>query len=817
MAPLWSVVVIGRNEAKTFPRLVASLKEFRERGGEICYCDTGSTDNSAQVARDLGCVVSEQGTRFVTTISGALAKQINRRFVVGDEKPVVAEGDKLFDYSAARNFAAGLARNDMVSMPDCDEIWTKLDIDKIDKAIQSGVEQFEYNFVFAHDSFGRESVKFLHSKFYCRTKQIWVGVIHEVLSGDCRRQFFDESVLKLEHFQNVDTKRGHYLTGLALDCFEHPEKDRNSHYFARELYWNGRPKSALKEFQRHVAMNRWPAERGESMIYIGECHMVLGDSEKALKCFHNAIQIDGGRRKAWLRMADYFWRKNDAQRTLCYTMAALQIKWDGGFYANDMADYQNRPHEMAYWAYWFIGDREASKAHWKKALEYCPTSFKYLNAAVFYDEIVPSLALLTENIQNGVNFSFVKLGDGEQACMDGKPGQTCDGQSYSPELRQKLREAFDILKDRVYVLENPNQKAVNMLLHRKGNDNRAVADFWKAVRDSKRKKVYVAPARLIKAAELLGATHLCVDEQNAFAGYDRLKFCLSLEAKDGGIFIFSAGPLAKVLIGELVANYPDVTCIDAGSTFDPMFIGQTRTEQLSMQECLALYDETPHLNPTKKWGLKMEVDQFGNRVAEDFYDESEIVCIEAFEKVCLELREYHRGFYNVVELGSCQAYYSLLAKKILDQYCRNLMVEPTVSYRERGIRHFEINGFPYRHSSEKCIGKHWIDGRAEFDTESTTIDGLMREFDFDYVDILHADIDSNERVLLDTQESAFSDRKIKFVFLATHDHFIPGTHEYCKQKMLAWGYTLVLDEPRMIVGSDGLLVFSAKPAITKGN
>ena len=182
MAPLWSVVVIGRNEAKTFPRLVESLKEFRERGGEICYCDTGSTDGSAQVARDLGCVVSEQGTRFVTTISGALAKQINRRFVVGDEKPVVAEGDKLFDYSAARNFAAGLAKNDWIFMPDCDEVLKNLNIDKINEAISDPtIDRLEYEFIFAFDAFGKPSVRFMHSKFYRRDTMAWKFIIHEIL------------------------------------------------------------------------------------------------------------------------------------------------------------------------------------------------------------------------------------------------------------------------------------------------------------------------------------------------------------------------------------------------------------------------------------------------------------------------------------------------------------------------------------------------------------------------------------------------------------------------------------------------------------
>ena len=41
--PRFSVVTIVRNEANRLPRLLASLAEFRERGGEVVVLDTGST------------------------------------------------------------------------------------------------------------------------------------------------------------------------------------------------------------------------------------------------------------------------------------------------------------------------------------------------------------------------------------------------------------------------------------------------------------------------------------------------------------------------------------------------------------------------------------------------------------------------------------------------------------------------------------------------------------------------------------------------------------------------------------------------------
>lgn len=54
--PKFSIVMIAKQEARTLPKCMESLKEFRERGGEIVLVDTGSTDGTADIARSYGCV-----------------------------------------------------------------------------------------------------------------------------------------------------------------------------------------------------------------------------------------------------------------------------------------------------------------------------------------------------------------------------------------------------------------------------------------------------------------------------------------------------------------------------------------------------------------------------------------------------------------------------------------------------------------------------------------------------------------------------------------------------------------------------------------
>lgn len=381
--PLWSTVVIARNEEKTLPRLLASLNEFKARGGTVVVLDTGSTDRTVAVATELGALVSEVGDKFRHEIDQDLADKINERFVV-EEAPIVKAGDHYFHFADARNMAASLAPCDMISMADADEAFTKLDIDGINAIIGAGKTQFEYNFIFAHNADGSPAVQFTQSKFYDRRSLHWNNAVHEVLAGEGNRHFLGQELFKLEHWQ-VPGDRHSYLTGLAVDCFQRQEDDRNSHYFARELFWSGRYKSAKKEFERHVAMNRWAAERAESQIYIGDCLGHLGLPLDQVEAYQKAYNMDGGRRKALLKLAQAYKFWNDPQRTAVYAAAALQIPLNG-YYANDMREYTVLPHELLYWAKGWMGDIAGAREHITKCLEHEPYNPQYTRDTKYYFE-----------------------------------------------------------------------------------------------------------------------------------------------------------------------------------------------------------------------------------------------------------------------------------------------------------------------------------------------------------------------------------------------------------------------------------------------
>ena len=385
--PKFSIVLIARNETKTLPRLVQSLHEFQNRGGEIVLVDTGSKDGTPEVARGLGVKVFEKGESFRVTLDKLTADAINKTFVVEGEKPLVAAGQSFFDFASARNLAASLAKNDMVAMPDCDEIYTKFDIDRLDSIIANGASHLEYDFVFSHDADGRPDVQFTHCKFYHRHKLEWVGCVHEILRGQpgqepaCKR--LDADIIKLEHWQNPEQQRGQYLTGLAWDCFMNPNKDRNSHYLARELIWSGRYRSSILEFRRHIAMNGWSPERAQSAVFIGDAHAFYGEDKEAVLAYQEAINIDSTRREPFMKLAGHYFRKNDAQRVAIYTTAGMTIRHHG-YYMDRACYYQEDPHKLLYWAMYYLGAKEAGLQHWREALKFAPTDRRILVDAQFF-------------------------------------------------------------------------------------------------------------------------------------------------------------------------------------------------------------------------------------------------------------------------------------------------------------------------------------------------------------------------------------------------------------------------------------------------
>lgn len=232
---------------------------------------------------------------------------------------------------------------------------------------------------------------------------------------------------------------------------------------------------------------------------------------------------------------------------------------------------------------------------------------------------------LTTNITHDIPFTFVKLGDGELLCMRGTDGQNCDGHRYFSQLGADLRDAFAYLGNRPDVCialfsdvvpsrglrgsfdadveRMCNELAIAptvadnycMLLHKTYNMKRPLRDFWCAVAGYTGRKVLVAPERLAGVANMLGcARHITVPVRDAYLDIETVQNHCMREVDDGAaMFVFCAGMPAKRLIHKLHERTGGgAYLIDAGSSFDSLFVGDTRVDQATREDAIELYRGT---------------------------------------------------------------------------------------------------------------------------------------------------------------------------------------------------------------------------------
>lgn len=399
--PLFSIVLIAKNEENTLPKCLESLKEFRERGGEIVVGDTGSTDRTKEIALSYGCVVF--GIDAMIDVSPEVCDKINEKFVHKTETNIMdSNGERIFDFSYARNKTTWWASNDFIISLDCDEAYTAFDIDEVNRVISEGADQLEYTFVYAHNPDGTPSMQFKQSKAFNRKKLEWRGIIHEVLQsiseGDTKKVTMPENVVKLEHWQEPGKEtRGRYIIGLAYDCYNDLNNDRHSHYLARELMWAGKYRSAYMEFNRHISMNRWHVEKAQSYIYLADCAQYLGESEMCTYYYLEAFTIDSERRESLIKLAQLYLSKFNYQAAICFAKAAQEIKLND-CYMNHTAHYEDEPYRILYLSYGYLGKVKEAYNAIQMALYFKPDDTAYLNHLRYYTQL-PTISVIIPHVE----------------------------------------------------------------------------------------------------------------------------------------------------------------------------------------------------------------------------------------------------------------------------------------------------------------------------------------------------------------------------------------------------------------------------------
>jgi hypothetical protein len=382
-------VSIVRNEAQRLPRLLASLEEFRRRGGEVLLLDTGSTDDTVRLGREAGCRVFVEPHRFESRLSRVQAKRIQAAFSRGGEGPFLNPGDRLFDVAKARAHAASLARHAFQLAVDGCDVVDAMDVSFLDATARSrrvATLRFENRVLCRHGW-----LLGIRDFFYDRRLVEWRGRSHSFLAprsfrSESKPSLLPPDQLHVSHHTDFDRSRVRQLAGTALDALADPGADRWRHYLGRDLAARGYHRSALPIVLALDRPGAPPAARSYALCLAADCVSGFnGEGEEVETLLFRAAQRDSNSREPLLRLAARGLSKGDMQGAASFASAALAIPRRPGV-AEPEANYSARPHAILYWALLWLGSREAARPHFEICRKLDPANPLYVAHARFFAE-----------------------------------------------------------------------------------------------------------------------------------------------------------------------------------------------------------------------------------------------------------------------------------------------------------------------------------------------------------------------------------------------------------------------------------------------
>lgn len=189
-----------------------------------------------------------------------------------------------------------------------------------------------------------------------------------------------------------------------------------------------------------------------------------------------------------------------------------------------------------------------------------------------------TIKLFTRKLRKKEPFSFVKIGDDCVFCMQGVVASNAEQHPYGPQLADHLKEAKDYLSKQsdAVVAEWATPEFDALLLHEDRYLTKNLRRFYWLLKNDSRPKYYFARERMREAARVFNMTFMPVPFPDSYSYFNRVKYQVKQIARPNIIILFSCGMLSKVMVYECHKMLKEMTVIDLGSAFDPLFVGDTR-------------------------------------------------------------------------------------------------------------------------------------------------------------------------------------------------------------------------------------------------
>lgn len=356
--PSISLCMIVKNEAQNLPRLFESIEGCFD---EVVICDTGSTDNTVEIAKQYGARVE-----YFTWVN---------------------------DFAKARNYAFSKATSDFIMWLDGDDVLSdkKAFIEWRDNVLLLA-DFWLAPYWYAFDENGQPVCTFSRERVIRRSKAIkWRYFIHEGMIPECEVKAQFTKTWHVNHMrtaEDVNADRGRNISILGEAYENQSIPPRLMFYYGKELFDNGDPEKAVKVFDE-LSRDLHKLEHHDKILTYeywvrslltlqhkieSETKEVRADLiEKAYALSTQGIALMPTRAELQITAGDCLLRLGKLKEALSFYSAASVCIMPGPleptpmFFSKDA--YTNLPHDQMARVYANIGDLNKAKEVSKNAFE----------------------------------------------------------------------------------------------------------------------------------------------------------------------------------------------------------------------------------------------------------------------------------------------------------------------------------------------------------------------------------------------------------------------------------------------------------------
>lgn len=358
MAATVSITLIVKNEELVLARCLASLRDAVD---EIVVVDTGSSDDTKQIAR-----------RFTDKIFDFAWRQ---------------------DFGAARQFALEQATCDWVAWVDADDV--VVNADRIKPLLADTPPEvccYYWRYITRWDSSGKPAFEFWRERCVRNDGSFrWVGRVHEVLESDqpCIKVQYPDIVV--EHRPDPDhhsLKEGRNLKILEAEYEEKRENmdPRMLFYLGREYADAGDTERAIAVLEQYTSVGEWEDERYRAQTQLAQLYRIQKEYQLALDADLQALKILPRWPDAYFGLARTYYYLEDWPKVVHWSDFGRTLPMPETILFLNPLDYEFN--WIIYYtnALFHVGKLEEGVQWTKRALEIQPDSQWHINNLSYYED-----------------------------------------------------------------------------------------------------------------------------------------------------------------------------------------------------------------------------------------------------------------------------------------------------------------------------------------------------------------------------------------------------------------------------------------------